>query len=63
MAKIILSGVLKRKKVSKRQFAKRLNISYSNVFRYFKPIYDPKLSTLQAWAKALSCKISDLFEE
>ncbi len=60
---MILSDVIKKKDVSKRQFAKRLGIEYPTVFRYFREGYDPKLSTLSAWAKALNCKIKDLYEE
>lgn len=63
MAKVILDEVLKRKKLSKRQFAKRLGIAYHNVFRLFHPGHDPKLSTLEKWAKALGCKIKDLYRE
>jgi transcriptional regulator with XRE-family HTH domain len=63
MAKLIIGQVLKKKDVSKRQFAKRLKIEYAGVFRYFRTGYDPKLSTLEKWAKVLGCGISDLFEE
>jgi transcriptional regulator with XRE-family HTH domain len=63
MAKLILDLILKRKKVSKRQFAKRLNKPYYSVFRYFRPGYDPKLSTLAAWAEVLKVKISALYRE
>jgi transcriptional regulator with XRE-family HTH domain len=63
MAKLILSKVLEKKKLSKRQFAKRLGVEYQSVFRYFRDGYDPKLSTLNKWAKALKCKIKDLVEE
>lgn len=63
MAKIILAAVLKRKRLSKRQFAKRLGISYHNVFRYFHEGYDPKFSLLCRWAKALGVRVRDLIEE
>lgn len=63
MAKMVLAKVLIRRKLSKRQFAKRLGIEYHYVFRYFRPGYDPKLSTLSRWARAIGCKISDLYEE
>ncbi len=62
MAKLLLNQMLKKKKMSKRQFAKKLGIHYSAVFRYFREGYDPKLSTLENWARALDCKIEDLFE-
>lgn len=63
MPTLILDRVLKKKGLSKRQFAKRLNTEYNNVFRYFRSGYDPKLSTLEKWAKALGVKIKDLFKE
>jgi transcriptional regulator with XRE-family HTH domain len=58
-----LAEVLRRKKVSKRQLSIRLGIKYGNVFRYFSPSYDPKLSMLKAWAKALGCRVRDLYDE
>jgi DNA-binding XRE family transcriptional regulator len=63
MAKCTIEEVLKKRKLSKRQFAKRLGLPYNAVFRYFKEGYDPKLSTLAKWAKAIPCKITDLFKE
>jgi len=63
VAKLILKQALKRRGLSKRQFAKRLGIEYNNVFRYFREGYDPKLSSLTKWAKALGCKVRDLLEE
>jgi DNA-binding XRE family transcriptional regulator len=61
--KLRLEAMLTRRTMSKRQFAKRLDIIYSDVFRYFREGYDPKLSTLAKWAKVLHCKIRDLYEE
>ncbi len=64
MAKLALSDALKKKKLSKRQFAKRLGITqYHNVFRFFRDDRDPKLSTLTKWAKAIGCKVRDLIKE
>jgi len=63
MAKLILAEVLKKKGLSKRQFAKRLGKDYPAVFRYFREGYDPKLSTLEDWARALNCRVRDLVEE
>lgn len=63
MAKLVLDKILERKKVSKRQFAKLLKMDYPSVFRFFRPGYDPKLSTLDKWAKALSVRVKDLLEE
>jgi transcriptional regulator with XRE-family HTH domain len=63
VTKLILGQVLKQRRLSKRQFAKRLDIEYNNVFRYFRNGYDPKLSSLAKWAKAIGCKVRDLIEE
>lgn len=63
MVKLTLGEVLKRKKISKRQFAKRIKKDYSSVFRYFRPGYDPKLSMLALWAKAIGVKIKDLYRD
>lgn len=63
MAKLQLEQMLKKRKLSKRQFAKRLGLLYPAVFRYFRDGYDPKLSTLEKWAKVLDCRISDLYSE
>ena len=63
MAKLQLEEVLKKSKVSKRRFAKMLGIEYANVFRYFRKGYDPKLSTLEQWAKVLKVQIRDLYQD
>jgi transcriptional regulator with XRE-family HTH domain len=63
MAHVPLASILKKKGLSKRQFAKRLNVRYENVFRFFRPSYDPKLSMLTRWAKAIGCKVRDLIKE
>jgi len=64
MAKLILERVLKKKGISKREFARRLKLyDPNNVFRYFREGYDPKLSTLSKWAKALKVRVRDLIEE
>lgn len=63
MARLLLAQVLKRKGVSKRQFAKTLGVRYDNAFRFFREGYDPKLSMLEKWAKTLGVRIRDLFKE
>lgn len=63
MHKLILASVLKKKKISKYRFAKLLGQDYNSVFRYFRPGYDPKLSTLAKWADVLGVRIRDLFKE
>jgi transcriptional regulator with XRE-family HTH domain len=63
MVKLILSAILKKKGISKRQFAKKLGVEYYSVFRYFRPGYDPKLSTLAVWSRALGLRIRDLIKD
>ncbi len=63
MAKLVIEKLLKQKDLSKREFAKRLGMDYSNVQRCFKPSFDPRFSTLERCAKALGVKVRDLFEE
>lgn len=63
MPKLLLEQVLKKRKLSKYRFAKLLRQHYNNVARYFRPGYDPKLSTLATWAKVLHCRIRDLYKE
>lgn len=63
MATLLLGKILKKKNISKRQFAKRLGMDYATIFRYFREGYDPKLSTLEKWAKVIPCRIRDLFKE
>lgn len=63
MAKIILAQVLKKKKLSKRKFAKLIGMRYDQVFRLFREGHNPKFSSLALWAKALKCKIRDLYRE
>lgn len=60
---LTLAEALLKKGMSKRQFAKRLGIPYQYVFRYFRAGYDPRLSMLAAFAKALDVKIKDLYRE
>jgi transcriptional regulator with XRE-family HTH domain len=63
VAKVCLGKVLKEKKITKYRFAKLLGAESSNVARYFKPGYDPRLSTIEKWAKALKVSIKDLIED
>lgn len=58
-----LADALKKKGLSKRQFAKKLGVPYQYVFRYFREGYDPKLSKLHDFAKAINVKITDLYRE
>lgn len=63
MARLILGKALKRKGISKREFAKRLGVEYKNIFRLFKPTADPRLSALNRYAKALGVRVRDLIKE
>jgi transcriptional regulator with XRE-family HTH domain len=63
MAKLILGSVLKRKKMTKMEFAKRMGIKYAAVFAYFRPTYNPTFRMMERWAKVLGVRIRDLFQE
>ena len=63
MAKIRLAEILKQKKITKYRFAKLVGVEATNVTKYFKPGYDPKLSTLDRWAKALEVSVRDLVQD
>lgn len=65
MARLILAQVLKRKGISKRQFAKLAKMDYATVFRYLRQgaKANPTLRTLSAWARALGLNVRDLIKE
>jgi transcriptional regulator with XRE-family HTH domain len=63
MAGLNLAKILEKKKITKYGFAKLLGMPVPSVFRYFRANYDPKLSTLEKWAKVLNVKVRDLIEE
>jgi transcriptional regulator with XRE-family HTH domain len=63
MAKIILEEVLKKKRVSKREFAKRLGIAYKNVFRLFHDGANPRFSALNKYASVLGVRVRDLIKD
>lgn len=63
MPRIVLAEVLKRKRLSKREFAKRLGMQYHNVFRLFRPGQNPRFSTLVLWASVIPCKVRDLIRD
>ena len=54
---------MQKKKISKYRLAQMLGLPTSSVFRYFKPDYDPKLSSLEKIAKALDVKFRYLLDE
>lgn len=63
MAKVALEKVLKKKKLTKYAFAKLVGVPSSNTAKYFKSGYDPRLSTIERWAKALDVSVKDLIED
>lgn len=63
MAKHTLEKYLKKNKITKSEFARRIQLDVPNIMAYFRPTYEPKLQTLAKWARALKCKISDLYDE
>lgn len=63
MVRHILGKVLKRKKLSKRQFAIRLKKDPKHVTVYFGKNYNPTLKTLARWAEVIPCRVRDLIEE
>ena len=48
---------------SQRDLAEKAKINFVTIARIESGIYDPRLSTLRALAKALKVKIADLIEE
>lgn len=63
MIELKLDEALKARGLSRRQFAKKIGVRYNNITRLFKPGYDPKLSSLEKYARVLGCKIRDLFKD
>jgi len=63
VARIRLAKILKEKDLTKYRFAKLVGMTSSNLPKIFKPGYDPKLSTLEKWAKALDVSVNDLIED
>lgn len=63
MARVCLAKVLKSKKITKYRFAQLIDTPTSNVSKYFKPGYDPRLSTLEKWAKAIDVSVKDFIED
>lgn len=63
MPRVNLDRILKRKKLSRRKFARLIGIDYKNVSRMFRPTFDPRLSSLASYAKRLGVRVRDLIEE
>ena len=63
VARVVLAKILKEKKITKYRFAKLIGSDYSNIVRYFKPDFNPRLSTLEKWADVLDISVKDLIED
>jgi transcriptional regulator with XRE-family HTH domain len=63
VAKLQLEKILQKKGMSKRQFAKLLEADYGNVFRFFRPGYNPTFEMMVRWAEVLKVKVRDLIDE
>lgn len=63
MAKVDLTRALKKAKLSKRQFSFRLGIDPKNSPRMFRKEFDPRISDLTKYAKAIGCRVRDLIKE
>lgn len=63
MARFLIKEMCKKRKMSQYRLGILLNNGPKNVARLFKPDYDPKLSMLARCAKALKCRIRDLYKE
>lgn len=63
MAKFVLSEACKKRGVSQYRLAILLKMDGKNITRLFREGYDPKLSLLSRVAKAIRCKIKDLYRE
>ncbi len=51
---------LKKLRISKNEFARRLGKPHHAVRPFFQEGYDPRLSTLVSWCKVLDCRLEDL---
>ena len=62
MPKLVLEKIRKKRKLSKREFSKRIKMPYKNVWRVFRPNHNPRFKDLIRYAKGLECKVRDLIE-
>jgi transcriptional regulator with XRE-family HTH domain len=63
MARLILDEILKKKRISKREFSRRLGVDYKNISRMFRKGFDPRVSALAKYAKALDVSCRDLLKD
>ena len=59
---LILASVLKKKRISKLEFGRRLGIDQRNLSKLFRKGYNPRVSTLYLYAKVIGCKARDLIK-
>lgn len=58
--RVLLDKVLKKYKMSRYRFAKELGIDPKNSPRMFRDDFNPRVSDLETYAKAIGCKIREL---
>jgi transcriptional regulator with XRE-family HTH domain len=58
-----LADIRAKRGFSQRQLAKTAKINFVTIARIESGIFDPRLSTLRALAKALKVKVADLIDE
>jgi len=58
-----LAEIRYRRGITQRDLAKKAKINFVTIARIESGIFDPRLSTLRALAKALNVKVVDLIEE
>jgi transcriptional regulator with XRE-family HTH domain len=58
-----LAEIRYQKGWSQRELGDKAKVSFVTIARIESGIYDPRLSTLRALAKALKVKVADLIEE
>jgi transcriptional regulator with XRE-family HTH domain len=58
-----LADIRYKRGITQRQLADKAKINFVTIARIESGIFDPRLSTLRALAKALKVKIADLIDE
>lgn len=60
--KILISQIRKEKKLSGAELGRRADIPKTTLYELENEVRSPRLDQLERIARALDCKISDLFE-
>jgi transcriptional regulator with XRE-family HTH domain len=63
MAKLALNRILKARGISRREFARRMEVDRGTAYKYFRADYNPTLSTLNKIARAIKCRVRDLLAD